>query len=94
MSLDEKRKQYKCGNNYKTLADIQTWNQYSRLNNIQKKFSTSDYVFSPQLNEKVSVFVGDITALEIDAIVNAANQQLRGGGGGLTSDVCFHIDLK
>ena len=31
--------------------------------------------------ERIEVFSGDITTLEVDAIVNAANEQLTPGGG-------------
>lgn len=37
---------------------------------------------SASLNAKVAVYHGEITALEVDAIVNATNSRLLPGGGG------------
>jgi O-acetyl-ADP-ribose deacetylase len=82
MTIEEKRKYYKCCDKYVTLENIETWNDFAIKNESLNQFrGNNEYTVNSDLNKKVSIFTGDITTLEIDSIVNAANRQLAGGGG-------------
>ncbi|KAL0485090.1 O-acetyl-ADP-ribose deacetylase [Acrasis kona] len=79
--LKNKRALYRCKNNFTTLDQVELYEEYAKAHNLNNDEKQQKYTYNGDFNKKLSLWSGDSTAIEVDAIVNAANETLMGGGG-------------
>ncbi|XP_060032157.1 ADP-ribose glycohydrolase MACROD1 isoform X2 [Erinaceus europaeus] len=82
---DKQREDHYFCRDFVRLKKIPTWKEAAKG---VTKVEEPKYKKDKQLNEKLSLFRGDITRLEVDAIVNAVDGCIHRAAGPLLTDEC------